>query len=123
MNTRFLVNVGALRASRSIYFGTVEIAAFFDLDNTVVRGSSMLPFAWRLVRSGRVSTSEMFRFASMNARFVRTRTESASGRDYAMQRALALAAGLGELKPARGWTLFGPKGFINGEAEKGGGVA
>ena len=93
MNTRFLVNVGALRASRSIYFGIVGIAAFFDLDNTVVRGSSMLPFAWRLVRSGRVSTSEMFRFASMNARFVRTRTESASGRDYAMQRALALAAG------------------------------
>lgn len=35
----------------------------------------------------------MFRFASMNARFVKTRTESASGRDYVMQRALALAAG------------------------------
>ena len=68
-------------------------AAFFDLDNTVVRGSSLLPFAWQLVRSGRVSSSEMFRFASMNARFVRTRTESASGRDYVLRRALALAAG------------------------------
>ena len=68
-------------------------AAFFDLDNTVVRGSSLLPFAWRLVRSGRVSSSEMFRFASMNARFVRTRTESASGRDYVVRRALSLAAG------------------------------
>lgn len=68
-------------------------AAFFDLDNTVVRGSSLLPFAWHLVRTGSVGSSEMFRFASMNARFVRTRTESASGRDYVMKRALALAAG------------------------------
>jgi len=68
-------------------------AAFFDLDNTVVRGSSLIPFAWNLVRSGRVSSSEMFRFASMNARFVGTRTESAAGRDYVMRRALALAAG------------------------------
>lgn len=68
-------------------------AAFFDLDNTVVRGSSLFPLAWHLVRSGRISTSEMFRFASMNARFVRTRTESVSSRDYVMKRALALVAG------------------------------
>jgi len=68
-------------------------AAFFDLDNTVVRGSSLFPLAWQLVRSGRISTSEMFRFASMNARFVRTRTESVSNRDYVMKRALSLVAG------------------------------
>lgn len=68
-------------------------AAFFDLDNTVVRGSSLFPLAWHLVRSGRISTSEMFRFASMNARFVRTRTESVSNRDYVMNRALSLVAG------------------------------
>lgn len=74
-------------------FHSMAVAAFFDLDNTVVRGSSLLPFAWQLVRSGRVSSSEMFRFASMNARFVKTRTESASGRDYVMRRALALASG------------------------------
>jgi HAD superfamily hydrolase (TIGR01490 family) len=71
----------------------MSVAAFFDLDNTVVRGSSLIPFAWRLLRTGRVSTSEMVRFASMNARFVKSRTESASGRDFVMQRALALAAG------------------------------
>ena len=35
----------------------------------------------------------MFRFASMNARFVRTRTESVSNRDYVMKRALSLVAG------------------------------
>ncbi len=68
-------------------------AAFFDLDNTVVRGSSLFPLAWHLVRSGRISTTEMFRFTSMNARFVRTRTESASSRDYVLSRALALVAG------------------------------
>lgn len=68
-------------------------AAFFDLDNTVVRGSSLFPLAWQLVRSGRISSSEMFRFASMNARFVRTRTESTSGRDYVMRRALSLVSG------------------------------
>lgn len=88
-----LADVGVLRVAAAPYRLNVSIAAFFDLDNTVVRGSSLLPFAWRLVRSGRVSTSEMFRFASMNARFVRTRTESASGREYVMQRALALACG------------------------------
>lgn len=35
----------------------------------------------------------MFRLASMNARFVRTRTESVSHRDYVMNRALSLVAG------------------------------
>lgn len=93
MNTRCsLVSQTVSRHERST-FHRVTIAAFFDLDNTVVRGSSLLPFALRLVRTGRVSTSEMFRFASMNARFVRTKTESTSGRDYVMRRALALAAG------------------------------
>ena len=72
---------------------SMTTAAFFDLDNTVVRGSSLFPLAWSLVRSGRISSSEMVRFASMNARFVGSRTESVTSRDYVMHRALSLVSG------------------------------
>ena len=51
-------------------------AAFFDLDNTVVRGSSLFPFAWEMLRRGRVTVPELAQFAWLNARFVATRTES-----------------------------------------------
>lgn len=68
-------------------------AAFFDLDNTVVRGSSLFPFAWALVRRGWITPVEAAHFAWLNARFIVTRTESASGRDFVMARALALVAG------------------------------
>lgn len=68
-------------------------AAFFDLDNTVVRGSSLYPFAGALLRSGRVSPAEVVRFAWLNLRFVATRSESASGRDLVVDRALSLVAG------------------------------
>lgn len=68
-------------------------AAFFDLDNTVVRGSSLLPFASALVRSGRISMADLMHFVWLNARFVTTRTESMSGRDFVTTRALELVAG------------------------------
>lgn len=68
-------------------------AAFFDLDNTVVRGSSLFPFAWALVREGRIGVGELARFGLMNARFVRTRTESIHDRDAVVAKALALVDG------------------------------
>lgn len=67
--------------------------AFFDLDNTVVRGSSLYPFALRLLRSGILNTVEVMRFASINKKFVKTRTESLEGRDYVVARALSLVSG------------------------------
>lgn len=68
-------------------------AAFFDLDNTVVRGSSLFPFAYALVRHGRISVTELAHFGWLNARFVATRTESASGREFVLSKALELVAG------------------------------
>ena len=65
-------------------------AAFFDLDNTVVRGSSLFPFAWEMLRRGRVTVPELAQFAWLNARFVATRTESVSGRDFVLAKALEL---------------------------------
>lgn len=68
-------------------------AAFFDLDNTVVRGSSLFPFAWALVRDRRIGVGELARFGLMNARFVTTRTESIHDRDAVVAKALALVEG------------------------------
>lgn len=69
-------------------------AAFFDLDNTLVRGSSLIPFAYAMVREGRISTSEVVRFAWMNARFVARRTESTGHRDQVLAKALSLVQGV-----------------------------
>lgn len=68
-------------------------AAFFDLDNTVVQGSSLFPFAIALVRNGNIGAAELAHFAWLNARFVATRTESLSGRDFVTAKALELVAG------------------------------
>lgn len=68
-------------------------AAFFDLDNTVVQGSSLFPFASALVRNGNIGVTDLAHFAWLNARFMATRTESLSGRDFVTARALELVAG------------------------------
>lgn len=68
-------------------------AAFFDLDNTVVRGSSLYPLGIKLLRSGLISSIELMRFASLNRSLIKTRTESLGGRDFVVARALSLVAG------------------------------
>lgn len=68
-------------------------AAFFDLDNTLVRGSSLFFLARQLVREGIVSRMEMLRFAWFELRFVLTRSENRSHRDVVTSKALAIVAG------------------------------
>lgn len=68
-------------------------AAFFDLDNTLVRGSSLFFLARQLVREGIVSRKEIVRFAWFEIRFVLTRSENRSHRDVVTSKALAIVAG------------------------------
>jgi len=71
----------------------VTAAAFFDLDNTVVRGSSLFPFATALLRRRHLGLADLARFSWLNARFILTRTESGRARDLVMEKALGLVAG------------------------------
>lgn len=68
-------------------------AAFFDLDNTLVRGSSLFFLARQLVREGIISRQDMLRFAWFELRFVMTRTENRAHRDLVTSRALSIVAG------------------------------
>lgn len=72
-------------------------AAFFDLDNTVVRGSSLFPFVSALLRRRQVGLLDLVRFSWLNARFIVTRTESGQARDLVMAKALGLVAGRREV--------------------------
>lgn len=75
------------------YGVNVTTAAFFDLDNTVVRGSSLFPFATALLRRRQVGLLDLARFSWLNAKFIVTRTESGQARDLVMTKALSLVAG------------------------------
>lgn len=65
-------------------------AAFFDLDNTVIRGSSMFHLAKGLVSDGLLSPLDLLRFTYKEYRFVLTRTENRNDRDGICERGLAL---------------------------------
>jgi len=51
-------------------------AAFFDLDNTLIRGSSLFHLGWGGFRRGMFSAREAIRFTVANLRFILTRKES-----------------------------------------------
>jgi HAD superfamily hydrolase (TIGR01490 family) len=68
-------------------------AAFFDLDNTLVRGSSLFHVGRTLVRTGLVARRELFRFAISEFRYVRTRTEISGGAQGLADRLLHLIEG------------------------------
>jgi HAD superfamily hydrolase (TIGR01490 family) len=50
-------------------------AAFFDLDNTLIRGSSLFHLGWGGFKRGMFSPAETVRFTWANLRFVLTRRE------------------------------------------------
>lgn len=68
-------------------------AAFFDLDNTVIRGSSLFHFARRLVGQGFLSRRELARFALREFKYVWSKTESKSTTRFVSDRALNFVAG------------------------------
>lgn len=67
--------------------------AFFDLDNTLIRGSSMYYLAKVLVREKVLSRRELGRFASAQARFIRSKTEDKKISQVITERALTLIKG------------------------------
>jgi len=68
-------------------------AAFFDLDNTLVRGSSLFHTGRALVRTGLVARRDLLRFAISEFRYVRTRTEISGGAQCLADRLMHLIEG------------------------------
>lgn len=67
--------------------------AFFDLDNTLVRGSSLFHFGRYLVTRGQLPRRELLRFARAEAQLAVRRTEPEGGPSAIAERVLALASG------------------------------
>lgn len=70
-------------------------AAFFDLDNTLVRGSSLFHFGRYAVSRGFIPRRELLRFAKAEAQLALRRTEPAGGPQAIAERVLGLARGRG----------------------------
>lgn len=71
----------------------VEKAAFFDLDNTLIKGSSLFYFFKGLVKHGEVTKRQIARVAWNNYRFKNQKTESSQVISQVTQQALAFVAG------------------------------
>jgi len=72
-------------------------AAFFDLDNTLIQGSSLYYFFKGLVDFKLVSKKQILHFAFENFRFVRSKTENSASMARIGQKALNLVAGRSHL--------------------------
>jgi len=69
-------------------------AAVFDLDNTLVRGSSLFHFGREMVRRRRLKARHVLRFAGAEASYVLRRGEPAGISSTVADRTLALVAGM-----------------------------
>lgn len=68
-------------------------AAFFDLDNTLIRGSSFYYFVKGLVSHGVISKRQILRFGWENFRYVRSRKENSVTMATVTRRALQFVQG------------------------------
>ncbi len=88
---------GSLAAAEVAPERVVEVdpasAAFFDIDNTVVRGASIYAFARGLVKNDIVSRREMVNFAWKQAKFVLAGTEDLDDIAKIQDSALAIVKG------------------------------
>lgn len=64
--------------------------AFFDLDNTLVKGSSLYYFAKYLVKNGLLTKTEIARFTKAHYKFISTKTEDKKMIDVIKQKALEI---------------------------------
>ena len=67
--------------------------AVFDLDNTLVRGSSLFHFGWALVRRGAISPIQVLRYAVAEFLYVRRCTEREGLPGLLAERLLGLVKG------------------------------
>ena len=72
--------------------GPARAAAFFDLDNTIIRGASAFHLAVGLRRRGIVGTRDLIRFAIHQARYL-ARGENLADIDKVRSRALSIVGG------------------------------
>ena len=71
----------------------MRAVAFFDLDNTLVRGSSLFHFGRFIVSRGFIPRRELVRFAKAEAQLAIRRTEPEGGPQAIAERVLGLARG------------------------------
>jgi HAD superfamily hydrolase (TIGR01490 family) len=71
-------------------------AAFFDLDNTLIRGSSFYYFVRGLVTHGVISRRQILRFGWENFRYVRSRKENQATIAMVTRRALLFVQGMSQ---------------------------
>ncbi len=67
--------------------------AFFDLDNTLVKGSSLFYFAKYLVKNEILTKKELAKFATAQARFISSRTEDPKIQNEIKSKALEIVKG------------------------------
>lgn len=73
-----------------------KVAAFFDLDNTLIRGSSLYYFVGGLVAKKVVSRSQILRFGWENLRYVSSRKEHQRTMAKVTKRALQFFQGMSQ---------------------------
>lgn len=64
--------------------------AFFDLDNTLIKGSSLFYLTKSLLRKRIITRREMARFVTAQIKFVKSRTEDRNFKDYLIAKSLKL---------------------------------
>lgn len=70
-----------------------KVAAFFDIDNTIVRGASLFHLARGMSERGMLTRSELLRAGARQARFLLKGSENPADVAAAMQAALTFVAG------------------------------
>lgn len=73
------------------------IAAFFDLDNTLIRGSSLFYFIRGIAQEGMVKQRHLLRFAYENFRFKQSKRENPNAIDLAAGRLLSFVQGRSQI--------------------------
>lgn len=73
------------------------VAAFFDLDNTLIHGSSLFYFVRGIAQEGMVKQKQLLRFAYENLRFKRSKTENPNAINIAAERLLGFVQGRSQI--------------------------
>ncbi|MFM1905886.1 MAG: phosphoserine phosphatase [Actinomycetota bacterium] len=72
----------------------MKSAAFFDLDNTLIRGSSLMLLGRGLISQGYISRSELTKYVFQNLKFVFSKTENLQLVEKLIPRGLKIISGM-----------------------------
>jgi HAD superfamily hydrolase (TIGR01490 family) len=82
--------------SLPVFSNEKKIAAFFDLDNTIIKGSSFYYFVKGLVSKNVISRRQIARFGWENFRFIKSRQENTGTMANVTKRALHFVQGMSQ---------------------------